>query len=348
MDITLKEAKPAIVDCLKNKLVPLITGQPGVGKSDVIRAIAKEFNLEVIDVRLAQCDPTDLLGLPQKKGDKVTYAPFDTFPLEGDELPEGKAGWLLFLDEIRNADVQVQNAAYKLVLDRMVGHHHLHDKCLIVAAGNREEDATFVTPMPAALKSRMVHLNVRLDFDEWIEWAMSSNIDSRITSFLQFKPSFLATNHTDNSEETYACPRTWEFTSRLIKNKHAIDDVTTKALIHGTVGVAAATEFNAFVRYYQDIPSYQEIVKNPDKAKKPENTSKHFLGLIWAIIGMIEENFNEKDLAKIVSYIEFIPREFSAIMFRNLLKRGKLSADKITQKEMKPFMDSLREVMFDN
>jgi len=41
-------------------LVPNLLGSPGCGKSALIHQIAEEFNLKVIDLRLSQCDPTDL------------------------------------------------------------------------------------------------------------------------------------------------------------------------------------------------------------------------------------------------------------------------------------------------
>ncbi len=37
-----------------------IAGSPGIGKSYIIRDIAEQFKLKVIDMRLSQCDPTDL------------------------------------------------------------------------------------------------------------------------------------------------------------------------------------------------------------------------------------------------------------------------------------------------
>ena len=54
------EMKEAMVDVLAAGLVPMVLGSPGIGKSDIIRAIAKQHKLKVIDMRLAQCDPTDI------------------------------------------------------------------------------------------------------------------------------------------------------------------------------------------------------------------------------------------------------------------------------------------------
>lgn len=58
MNVT--EMKEATVNVLSAGLVPMVLGSPGIGKSDIIRAIAKDFKLKVIDMRLSQLDPTDL------------------------------------------------------------------------------------------------------------------------------------------------------------------------------------------------------------------------------------------------------------------------------------------------
>lgn len=46
--------------CIKTKLVPMVVGSPGVGKSSIIAQVADHFKLKLIDIRLAQCDPCDL------------------------------------------------------------------------------------------------------------------------------------------------------------------------------------------------------------------------------------------------------------------------------------------------
>jgi MoxR-like ATPase len=111
--VTPSQAAQCLVDSIKAKIVALLTGSPGTGKSSLIRAIAKEYKLKVIDFRLAQCDPVDLLGFPDinRQTGKASYVPMDVFPLEGDPVPEGYSGWLLFLDEANSADRAVQKAA---------------------------------------------------------------------------------------------------------------------------------------------------------------------------------------------------------------------------------------------
>ena len=107
------QAKEAIIDCIKAKLVPFLTGSPGMGKSSIIHEIAEEYNLEIIDVRLSQCDPSDLLGFPSVDSEtgKASYKPMATFPLRGDPIPKGKTGFMLFLDEFNSAPRAVQAAS---------------------------------------------------------------------------------------------------------------------------------------------------------------------------------------------------------------------------------------------
>jgi len=60
MQISTVDAPEHLLDILKVGLVPMLVSSPGVGKSTIIKELAKKNNLKVIDLRLSQCDPTDL------------------------------------------------------------------------------------------------------------------------------------------------------------------------------------------------------------------------------------------------------------------------------------------------
>ena len=49
---------------IKERLPVFIWGAPGIGKSSIVKSIAKDMDLEFIDLRLALLDPTDLKGIP--------------------------------------------------------------------------------------------------------------------------------------------------------------------------------------------------------------------------------------------------------------------------------------------
>ena len=91
-----------------------------MGKSDIIRTIAGLFKLKVIDFRVSQCEPVDMQGYPGVTDGRMTFHIPEYFPIEGDTIPEGYDGWLLFLDEFNSGNKQTEAAAYKLILDREV------------------------------------------------------------------------------------------------------------------------------------------------------------------------------------------------------------------------------------
>jgi hypothetical protein len=304
-----------ITSFLLAKLVPMLVGSPGCGKSQIVHQIAANFGLKVIDLRLSQCDPTDLMGFPHIEGNKAGYKPMETFPIEGDPLPHGYNGWLLFLDEMNAASTAVQAAAYKLVLDRMVGIFHLHKNVAVVCAGNLETDNAIVQPMSTALQSRLVHLELVADPKEWIDWATSNDIDFRITSYINFKPGSLYSFMPDHPDNTYACPRTWEFANRVLKQVE-VDSKDALPMLAGTVSEGIAREFISFCRIYQDLPTPIQITQNPETLKVPDSPS-----ILFALTGSIANNANDDNIGQLMKYVKRLPIEFQVVCLRETVRR---------------------------
>ena len=60
MKVKPSQAIRMLIAFIKARIVPFIEGSPAIGKSSIVHQIAKQYNLKVIDLRLSQCDPTDL------------------------------------------------------------------------------------------------------------------------------------------------------------------------------------------------------------------------------------------------------------------------------------------------
>ena len=315
MQVKVSQATSMITSFLLAKLVPMLVGSPGCGKSQIVHQIAASFGLKVIDLRLSQCDPTDLMGFPHIEGNKAGYKPMETFPIEGDSIPAGYNGWLLFLDEMNAASTAVQAAAYKLVLDRMVGIYHLHKNVAVVCAGNLETDNAIVQPMSTALQSRLVHMELVADSKEWIDWATSNDIDFRITGYINFKPGSLYSFMPDHPDNTYACPRTWEFANRVLKQV----DLGSKdmlPMLAGTISEGIAREFISFCRIYQDLPTPLQITQNPETVKVPEEPS-----LLFALTGSIANNAHDDNISQLMKFVKRLPIEFQVVCLRETVRR---------------------------
>ena len=316
IQVKISQAIAIITTAIKAKLVPMMAGSPGCGKSQVYLQIADEYGLKVIDLRLSQCDPTDLLGFPCVTGKRAGYMPMETFPIQGDPVPEGFNGWMLFLDEFTSASPAVQAAAYKLVLDRMVGLHHLHEKVIIVCAGNLETDNAIVQPMSTALQSRLVHLELMVDSEEWINWAVNHKINHKITDYIKFKPGNLFNFSPDHTDKTFACPRTWEFLNRVIGVLPAGSE-EEMALYAGTISEGVTREFVSFCKIYDDLPKMDEIIAKPDSVKMPDEPS-----ILYALSGSLAHNSKAITFDKIVTFIKRMPVEFQVVTMRETVRRN--------------------------
>lgn len=317
-------ARELLIDIIKAKLVPMLAGSPGTGKSSIIHSIAEQFNLKIIDLRLSQCDPTDLLGFPNidKESGKGSYAPMATFPLDTDKIPDGYAGWLLFLDEFNSAPMSVQAAAYKLVLDREHGQHKLHDNVAIICAGNLSTDNAIVNRMGTAMQSRLIHLELQVDPEAWLAWAAENDIDYRVTSFINFKPDLLYKFNPDHQDKTFACSRTWEFVSRLVKPMKEIPDNRVE-LLSGTVSEGVAREFMMFCKIFERLPSFQKIVANPTGIDMPREPD-----ILYALSGSIANHIGEDSVDKAMKFVERMPVEFQVVTMRDILKRKRALVNK--------------------
>ena len=310
------QLKECLIADLKIGLTPMVASSPGMGKSDIIRTIAKEFKLKIIDFRVSQCEPVDMQGYPGVVNDRMTFHIPEYFPIEGDEIPEGYLGWLIFLDEFNSGNKQTEAAAYKLILDREVYKYKLHKNCLIVAAGNLTTDRAIVNTQSTATTSRLIHYRLRIDHKVWIDWANAHDIDHRIISLIKFKPDILHKFSPTTSELTFPCPRTWEFASKIIKHKEAIDPIT-RIRLAGTVGEGAAVELATYIEIYKNLPTIEQIMQDPKNGwKVPKEPSEKY-----AVTTMLAHNTTVTSVDKMIVAIERLPMDFQVITLKDIYKK---------------------------
>lgn len=347
---TLSQAKDYAMFCLKAKLVPYVASSPGMGKSSMFAAIAKELNLKMIDIRLAQEDPTTINGFPNVDNGRSKYLPPELFPLHTKDVlplkPEHKgkandyrtaltsrdnkvleqfqatycyAGWLVFFDELPSAPRAVQAACFKILLDRLIGQHPLHEKCYLAAAGNLSTDNAIVNELSTPLRSRIIHIHIESNAKDYINYAIKSDYDLRITTFLAYKNTavnnFQEFNN-NSSDETFCCERTWEFADRLIKQFSPNQSEPIKDeyvdLLCGTLG-STAIEFAAYTAAFKDLPTFSEIINNPTNTVIPEKPAVKFL-----LMGMLVGNATMDNIDSIMDYVSRFSKEYGFVFVKML------------------------------
>jgi len=303
------ELKNSLKELIKEKIPTFIWGSPGIGKSSIVKQIAKEQNLEFIDLRLSLLDPTDLKGIPffDSNSKEAIWAPPNFLPK--DKTSSG----ILFLDEINTAPPSVQSAAYQLVLDRKIGDYELPQNWAIVSAGNEIDDASVVFDMPAPLSNRFVHLNMQVDFNDWKVWAYQNQIESSIIAYLQFDESKLFNFDAELDQKAFATPRSWEYVDKILKsnlNKKALTEVLT-----GTIGEEATVGFLNFLKVMQELPNIDDILNGKDV--KFSNDSKVLFALTTAITLKLK-NAKQEQIENAIKFSFKLPKEYAVALIKDM------------------------------
>lgn len=307
-DSTMMEAKVLIQEYLEAQISPFVWGPPGVGKSDLIREIAKEDDdAPVIDIRLIQFDPVDMRGLPTVKDGTTKWNTPDFLPTI---KKDGKKGYL-FLDEMMTAPPALQAMAFQLVLDRRIGDYKFPDGWHIVAASNRQSDRSGANRMYRALANRFSHISIVPDVESFLEWGMRNGIDPYIISFFKLQKNKDKLHSMAGADDlAFPTPRGWARANRFIKHPPKI----RRKLISGIIGDGVAAELEGHILMFDKLPPIKSIINNPKTADIPDEPSAKYM-----IVTALARHATRENMRNIVTYIERIDREFVTVFMREAI-----------------------------
>jgi len=303
----------AAIESLVQQRVPtFLWGAPGIGKSSIVKQIAKSKGIGFIDLRLALMDPTDLKGIPfyDKDSHTALWAPPAFLPRDGEGI--------LFLDELNSAAPSVQASAYQLILDRRVGEYELPEGWAIVAAGNREGDRGVTYRMPSPLANRFVHFEMDVDVEDWRLWAYKNAIDERVISYISYKNEHLFTFDAKSDTKSFATPRSWEYVNSVLKS--SVSENLLLETIGGAVGRDVAVSFLAFCKVMNRLPDIKSILESGSGEYSDEVDVLYALstGLVSAYL---KESDDEK-LENILRYTLGLKSEFAVMTVQDLQRNG--------------------------
>jgi hypothetical protein len=266
-------------------------GPPGVGKSAIIGALAKEMGLVLEPLLLSQCDPTDVGGFPVVIDGALKRMPLG--PIK--RACEGPV--VLFLDELSCAAPAVQGAALQLIFAREAGELKLHPGTRIVAASNPPDQAAGGWDLALPLISRLTQIKMRPRRDEvqaffynlGVEGSMIRRMAVDFAATVEAAPELLNIDPPPGAQaagSAWGNPRSWhraiQFCSSALEAGEADNSPVFVAGLAGNVGGDAAAAFMAIRKIRDQLPGVSEILNNPDKAKVP---SEQAVGI--AVLGVL-------------------------------------------------------------
>lgn len=297
----------ALAAALQARRPVMIWGPPGVGKSQIVAQVCKANRLQMLDLRLAQMDPTDLTGLPFNVDGQTVFLPPSMLPTDGKGI--------LFIDEIVQGSPAVQNVASQIIHEKRIGEYKLPPGWDVWAAGNRLSDRAATVRMATNLAGRFWHIELEADLESWLDWANRSGIDDRVISFLRMEPNMLHKFDPKSDEYASAQPRTWEGASDFLKTEP--DYTIRDELLRGIVGKGQATSFSAFMALANELTPIPDLVLDPDGAIVPQTA-----GGLFFMTGALAGHADESNIGAIIRYAERLPTEYCVLVAKDASKRN--------------------------
>lgn len=304
------------------KLHPFLWGAYGVAKSSIVKSIVASLTETTgnqwgfLDLRASQIDAVDTRGVPEIIDHETDFAPPRWLPnVERD----GEFG-VTFIDEILLGMHSVQASLYQLMTDGRLGSYIHPEGWHIIAASNRPEDGAGVHGRvdPALMNRFAPHYNVVPSVNEWTQWAYQNGVAHEVIAFIQFRgaPSSeaggLLHEYLDGGAPknhiAVATPRSWEFVSEIIKcdlpKKIEADSII------GAVGMGAGSEFSSFLRVMRDIPSFAQILDDPDGVPVPSE-----INTIYAVCAQLAAKCERSNISNAIKWLAKYDDELIGVLF---------------------------------
>lgn len=293
----------ALMIALQVNIPVLIWGEPGIGKSSTISAIAKLLNLPIEIVISSVREPSDFAGLPIVHNGEVKLAP----PSWAKRLAQAQKG-ILFLDELSTSPPAVQAALLRVILDKVVGDLELGKDIAIIAAANPIDSAAGGWDLAPPTANRFIHLDWKIDPKAWAkgllngwklevtdipneDWESELPVANHIVStFIERFSNALIKIPKDVSQSSKAwpSPRTWHFISKILASCRAnkVPKEVLELLVIGTVGEAAGAAFLDYLAL-MDLPDPEALLTNPTYTF-PKNRSDKVDVILASVISAVK------------------------------------------------------------
>jgi hypothetical protein len=305
------------------RLSLLITGAPGVGKSDIIAQATAQANADLLISHPAVADPTDAKGLPWPKtnGEEATFLPFGELA----QAIKSTRPTVWLLDDLGQATPAVQASFMQLILARRVNGHILPDHVTFVAATNRRTDRAGVSGILEPVKSRFACIvELEPNIDDWSLWAYAHGVSPTLIAFLRYRPELLCKFEATADLTNSPVPRTWSHLAKL--ESLNLPSAIESAAFSGAVGDGPALEYQAFRAMAKQLVNLDAILLNPDKVSIPSKPNE-----LYATCVGLASRANEQNFARIATYANRLYTEGNHGEFAVLLTRDSIQHDEKIQ-----------------
>jgi hypothetical protein len=325
----------SVINALPASMSVLIRGSHGIGKSQIVAAIAKAQGKDLIDVRASTMQEGDVVGYPDLEAIKSTGV--STFAPPAWFVSACKEPKILFLDELNRGLVGVLNGMFQIVLDRELGNGpdgkpmRLHPETQVIAAVNSGNEYT-VNEMDPALLDRFWVADFKPSVQDWLTWAKEFGVSMVVTDFIQHHPEHLRPTKEVEPGKVVPSQRSWERLDRSLRHAGVeLDQVAGVShpilypMATGFVGTEAAIAFENYVKTLQNMITAEDVIDRWSKfeSKVAALSTDKQLALIEKVkTAVAKEDLKQKQIDNLVSFWRTLTGELQMALFNGVLGCG--------------------------
>ena len=169
--------------------------------------------------------------------------------------------------------------------------------------------------MPKPLANRFLHYEVRVDFQDWFDWAIKNNQHPDVIGYVTTFKDDLYTFDASSAERSFATPRTWAFISDTIEDVEGFNEEEVTDMVAAGIGEGLALKFKAHRQVAAQLPNPTDILDGKVKELKTDNISAKY-SLTTALCYELKDSFDNKkdEMTRFDNFLEFVQNNFEAEM----------------------------------
>jgi hypothetical protein len=320
--VTLKQAGNLIKTNPETRF--LLRGEPGIGKSSLLKDIAEGLGYEYAYIDVPNMDLGDIAMPVIDHETKTTrYYPNARF-----KVHEGKPV-VIMLDEFTKGADPVKNMLHPMLekANPRLGDLSLNKNCVVFMTGNLSSDGVGDN-LKAHSMNRVVPITVsKPTADEWLEWAIPRGIEPEVCAWVNRFPQAMA-SYTDGDQSdnpyiynpkktmgAFVSPRSLETASNIVRTRRDNDPDAVIAALTGALGEAGARDMQAYIEFADQLPTWETIIDSPQTTNVPSKPGACAITVFSAISRVDKDNINP-----FMKYLERFDAEWQAVFAINIAK----------------------------
>lgn len=324
----------------RDSIVVCFVGEPGIGKTQTVRAYAESINYDLDTIILGRIPPVDIGGIYAPDFNRRELVHFRTTRLIGaSSFPHDKDGLIVFFDEIGSAAEDTQVAIQSILQEMEQDGQRVDRRIMFVCATNLPEHTGGANDLVASLRSRLLFVDFKFDMESWFRKARSEwNILPEIYSFNQWKDggSLLGRDNANSMQLSNPDPRGWNkvnfglrgaLTSKKCETAFELfskHPELVRRIVAGQIGEPMSQEFCGFLKAQGALPTVREVLDGPDIAALPKEACEQYaivFNLEYAMSQLAEKGrIPSHNIEAVYHYIQRLPRPMAVLAFRKITK----------------------------